>query len=459
MNVLGDFQTPPALAARVLEALGVRGIRPGRILEPTCGSGAFLAAAAHAFPNAHVVGIEYQRARYTAALNELQLQFPQVTVDYANAYELNFARLKWRARGPLLVVGNPPWITAAALGRGPADTLQPPRSNPKRLRGLAARTGAANFDVAEFLMLKLLGDLRGEPLHLALLVKESVARNVVRASSALDLGVASAEIVRIDARRWFGVAVDACCLLLSTARDGGLAGPIAIRADFGGAPVGWCAPAAPPGPAGAAGEILFRQGIKHDAADVFELRLVDGTWRNGYGDAVDVEPDFRYPLLKARALHAGLLAEPTALIVPQLRLGAPTAELENQAPRLWRYLQTHAARIAARKSSIYRNAPPFAMFGIGAYSFAPWKLAVAGLYAQPRFRVIGPQAGRPIVLGDTSYFVPFEREADARAVAARCAAPDLVTALAQCVVPGKRPITKALLDALVAPVLSAAANC
>ncbi len=436
----------------MLDALRARGVRPTRILEPTCGSGAFLVAAANLFTDAHVVGIEYQRVRYAPALDALQRQRPHVTVHYGNAYELDFTRLQWRAPGPLLLVGNPPWVTAAALGRGPAGTVQPPRSNPKGLRGLAARTGAANFDVAEFLILKILADLRDEPLHVALLVKESVARNVIGASNALDLGVTWAEIVRIDARRWFGVAVDACCLLLSTTRGGAIPGPVAIRADFEGAPIGWFAPA-PHQPA--AGDIVFRQGIKHDAADVFELRLVDGTLRNGYGDAVDVESEYRYPLLKAGALHAGLLAEPTVLIVPQLRLGAPTAGLERQAPRLWRYLHAHAARIAARKSSIYRNAPPFAVFGIGAYSFAPWKVAVAGLYAQPRFRVLGPQAGRPVVLGDTSYFVPFEREADARAFAARCGAPALAAALAQRIVPGKRPVTKALLDAVIAPILRA----
>jgi hypothetical protein len=117
-------------------------------------------------------------------------------------------------------------------------------------------------------------------------------------------------------------------------------------------------------------------------------------WRNGDDECVDVETTHVYPFLKARDLHAGMLNEPTAFVVPQTRLGAATGELEVQAPRLWHYLHSHAARIAARKSSIYRNAPPFALFGIGAYRFAQWKVAVAGLNAQPRFRVLGPQAGR-----------------------------------------------------------------
>ena len=433
-------------------ALRERGIAPARVLEPTCGSGAFLRACTAAFPAADMIGIEYQRERYGAALDALQDAHPRLTVCYANAYEIDYAALTWRANGPLLVVGNPPWITAAALGRGAGPVLQPPRSNPKRLRGLAARTGAANFDVAEFLLLKLLAELRAEPLQLAMLVKESVARNVLSAARALELGVAAAEIVRIDARAWFDVAVDACCLLLSTAAQSALNAAVVIRPDFARAPSGWFTPLPPA--AQVAPSIVFRQGIKHDAADVFELRRAAGVWRNGYGDAVDIEAAYVYPLLKARALHAGDSDEPMALIVPQLRLGASTDGLETQAPRLWRYLRAHANRIAARKSSIYRNAPQFAMFGIGPYSFAPWKVAVAGFYAQPRFRVVGPQAGRPVLLGDTAYFASFENEADARAFAAVCASPALAAILAERVVPGKRPITKALLDGLDWPAIA-----
>ncbi len=367
---------------------------------------------------------------------------------FANAYETDFGALPWRQAGPLLVVGNPPWVTAAALGRIERGALQPPRTNPKRLRGLAARTGSANFDVAEFLILKLLSDLRGQAVHLAMLVKESVARNVIGCADRLGLNVANAEIVRIDARAWFGVAVDACCLMLGTAPDTALRGTVAIRPDFASVP---CAAFTPPSETATRAAVVWRQGIKHDAAAVFELRAIDGGWRNGFDETVVVEERFVFPLLKARALHTGSAAPPMALIVPQATLGAATAGLEHDAPLLWRYFSRHAGRIAARKSSIYRNAPPFSCFGIGAYSFAPWKVAVAGLYAQARFRVVGPCAGRPTVLGDTAYFVPFANEADARAFAARCASPEVAAFIAATAVRGKRPITKSLLDSIPWP--------
>jgi hypothetical protein len=369
-----------------------------------------------------------------------------LTVAYANAYEIDFAELRWDGRGPLCVVGNPPWVTSAALGRAESGVLQPPRSNLKRLRGLAARTGAANFDVAEFLILKLLRDLRAQPLHLAMLVKESVARNLLASVDQLDLGVTRAEIVRIDARAWFDVSVDACCLLLATTAAGVLDVPVPIRAAFDAPPTSFFAP--PAAAPGGTSRYVFRQGIKHDAADIFELRARDGRWYNGFGDQVDVEPDYLFPLRKARSLHLGNADESLALVVPQRRLGAPTSELQQQAPRLWRYLTAHSERIAARKSSIYRNAPPFAFFGIGPYSFAPWKVAVAGLYPDARFRVIGPEDGRPVVFGDTAYFVPFADESAAREFGRLCARPAVAALIASRVVRGKRPITKALLDGI-----------
>lgn len=413
------------------------------MLEPTCGSGAFLAAAARTFPAVReFVGVEYQRERYGGALAALQRDDPRISIRFDDAYAVDFARLPWAGDGPLLIVGNPPWLTTAALGRSGAHVPQPPRSNPLRLRGLDARTGSGNFDVAEFLLLKLLSELASAaPLALAVLVKESVARKVVAAHTAAG-GALQAEIVRIDARSWFGVSIDACCLIMTT-QPAPSETMIPVRTRFDGEPVAWFdAGPQPPAPAGA---IVWRQGIKHDAADIFELRDDGGIWRNGLGDVVDVESAYVFPLQKARAVQFGQ-SDRMALIVPQKRLNDPTAPLATHAPRLHAYFRSHRARLEARKSSIYRSAPPFAVFGIGPYSFAPWKVAVAGFYAEPNFRVLGPLDGRPVMLGDTSYFVGFEDENRARAFAAYGESDAVRRVLERRIVRGKRPITKRLLS-------------
>jgi hypothetical protein len=60
---------------------------------------------------------------------------------------------------------------------------------------------------------------------------------------------------------------------------------------------------------------------------------------------------------------------------------------------------------------------PFALFGIGDYAFVPWKVAVSGLHRTPRFALVGPVDGKPVLFDDTCYFLPFEDESEARVVA------------------------------------------
>jgi hypothetical protein len=46
------------------------------------------------------------------------------------------------------------------------------------------------------------------------------------------------------------------------------------------------------------------------------------------------------------------------------------------------------------------------VFGVGAYTFAPWKVAISGLYKTLKFRVLGSVHRKPIVVDDTCYFIP-----------------------------------------------------
>jgi hypothetical protein len=179
----------------------------------------------------------------------------------------------------------------------------------------------------------------------------------------------------------------------------------------------------------------WRQGLKHDAAAVMELvcEPSSGELRNRSGELVEVEIEFVYPLMKGTDLvrpSAGPSAR--AVLVTQTRLGEDTAGLAERAPRLWSYLQAHASIFARRKSSIYRGQPAFALFGIGPYSFAPYKVAISGLHRQPTFRALGPVRGRPVMLDDTCYFLPCATAEEA----------SIVTAL------GNDPITLGLINSI-----------
>ncbi|HBK82081.1 MAG TPA: hypothetical protein DDZ41_00540, partial [Flavobacterium sp.] len=63
----------------------------------------------------------------------------------------------------------------------------------------------------------------------------------------------------------------------------------------------------------------------------------------------------------------------------------------------------------SRKSSIYNNKPPFSIFGVGDYSFKPYKVAISGLYKTFHFTLVLPQNEKPVMLDDTCYMLGFDK--------------------------------------------------
>ncbi len=51
-------------------------------------------------------------------------------------------------------------------------------------------------------------------------------------------------------------------------------------------------------------------------------------------------------------------------------------------------------------------------FGVGAYSFSPWKVAISGLYKELRFVKVSEFEERPIVLDDTCYSFACQTESE-----------------------------------------------
>jgi hypothetical protein len=194
----------------------------------------------------------------------------------------------------------------------------------------------------------------------------------------------------------------------------------------------------------------WRSGVKHDCASVMELsRAEHGALRNKLGEEVSIERDFLFPLLKCSDL-ANRRTEPERfVIVTQRKVGEDTKSIETQAPRTWRYLNAHRKAFEARKSSIYSSGIPFAIFGIGDYSFAPWKVGISGLHRAPHFALVAPADGKPVLFDDTCYFLPFDDEGEARITAEILNSRECLEFLA-CLsfTDSKRPITAELLQRL-----------
>jgi hypothetical protein len=465
----GDFQTPPGLVREVLACCQREAGRSWkRALEPTCGAGTFIVGLlAMDSPPREIWGVEIQDAHLDVARSLIGHDArSHVDIKHASVFDVNLgADLAWRESGPLLVIGNPPWVTNAELGALGSRNL-PAKRNIKGLAGLEAITGAANFDISEYIWLKLLTELAPQEPTIALLCKTAVARNVLQFAWQRGVPVESGCVRRIDAQRWFGASVDACLFVLQL-RTGASHYQIPVYADLiatqpssmmaveNGRLIADLAAYRAASFADGASPIEWRQGVKHDAGAVMELQSDEaGALRNKLGETVSVESEFVFPMLKSSDLSNDR-RRPRWMLVPQRKLGEDTRQLEARAPKVWQYLHEHAVAFENRKSSIYRGQPPFAVFGVGDYSFANFKVAISGLHKQPNFRAVGPIDGRPVVFDDTCYFVACQSGEQAALLAALLnSEPSKQLLRALTFTDAKRPMTKALLQRVDVRVLS-----
>ena len=163
-----------------------------------------------------------------------------------------------------------------------------------------------------------------------------------------------------------------------------------------------------------ASPVKWRSGIKHDCSRVMELRDCGAqSFRNGFGEIVELEPTYLYPMLKSSELAKEDSEPARFMLVTQRNVGEDTSSIQHKAPRTWDYLAKYAEYLDSRSSSIYRKRPRFSIFGVGPYAFSSWKVAISGFYKKLQFRAIGPADGRPVVFDDTCYFLPCQSKDEA----------------------------------------------
>jgi hypothetical protein len=408
----GDFQTPEELARLVWSTL--ESAQYDLIIEPTFGTGAFLRTCPPEV-SATVLGWEIHREYYEST-KQLLRKDPACSsfrLFHSDVFTARPSDINSQSTSRVLVIGNPPWVTnseQSSLGGQNTGT----KRNLKELSGLDALTGKANFDISEAIILhlvELLADVR--LAQFAFLGKFTVLRNLMR-FLRVKRNVGCFAFHRINASRYFGASVDAGLIKFQVGTSvnpssncvvlDGISGSFEREIGFVDSGLVYdlkayretlfhersCHPA-----------YLWRQGVKHDLSAVFELTEIDGTLRNQLGDPVDVEREVLHRLYKSSDIFNG--REPRYLIpIYQRDLKDDLDDLPQRYPRLYAYLQQHREKFMARKSSIYRNKNPFALFGIGGYTYAPYKIAIGGLYSEPNFRLLS-KGTYPAIIDDTSY--------------------------------------------------------
>lgn len=419
----GDYQTPQDFADLVCRYLyDDLKLRPKYILEPTAGVGNFIQSSLKVFTqNESMIGIEMNQEYCAACL----ASFPHgnVQIKCRNFFQYDLSPHAIHG-DETLVVGNPPWVTNADL-----TFNLPKKTNFKNLSGTDAITGASNFDICESVILKLIDAFRGTQAVIAMLCKTSVGRNVLQELNRTATKAEYVKMIHFNAAKVFGISASACVFVvkLSDTLDNASLCEVSeienpsvvterIRCDHG--------------VLSAFGEGVkdfegvcqreWRQGVKHDCAVIMELeRLDDVTYKNKRNEEVKLEETLIFPLMKSSSFKQPIIREgfKKYVIVTQKKARQDTSYIEALAPCTWEYLNANKELFSRRKSSIYKGAPAFSMFGVGEYSYAKYKVGISGFYKTPLFSLLYNAAdpARPIMLDDTTYFLSFEYYDDAYA--------------------------------------------
>jgi hypothetical protein len=425
----GDFQTNSDLANKVTLLLASKTISPEVVIEPTCGKGNFIIASLRNFKNIkNVLGVEIYKpyvweTKFSIVdffLSNPNSIKPEISIVHCNVFDFEFKAIaKQHSTNDILVIGNPPWVTNSKLGSLNSTNL-PKKTNFKNHNGLDAMTGKGNFDIAEFITLTMIETFQNRKGNLLLLVKNSVIKNIVFEQKKNRYKISVIEKHSIDSKKEFNVSVEAA---LFSCKLNSFPTLDCLEFDFynnqtSHLKFGWLNDkfVSNIGTYIHTKEIdgecpfVWRQGLKHDCSTVMELDKVNGHFVNGLNEEIKLEEGLVYGILKSSDLKNTVINQTRKFtIVTQKKIGQETQYIKTEYPKTYQYLKKYQANFEARKSSIYNNKPLFSIFGIGYYSFKPFKVAISGLYKTFHFTLILPQENKPVMLDDTCYFIGFDK--------------------------------------------------
>lgn len=424
----GDYQTPGYFVDKVCQYIKKElKLDPDIVFEPTFGLGSFIVGSLKAFKRIKsIFGIEINKdyfditkKRVDEITNKSDIEI-QLYNDDIFVFDFDNIKNYISKSDNLLIIGNPPWVTNSELGSMGSENI-PLKDNFKGLNGLDAITGKGNFDIAEYILLQLLGEFKNYNCTIAMLCKGIVARNIVRDLRKFNFKLSDIRFLSFDAGYVFGTSCEAGLLIMRFGKKEKLVcdvydfdNPIDRKRTFGWVKDNFISDV---------GNYIqrvnidgkcqfeWRQGIKHDCSKVMVLstKQPDGTYLNSMGNRINIEDDYVYPLLKSSDLKNTVITSTRkSVIVPQKKIKEETDRIRETSPKLWAYLEQHSILLDARKSSIYKNAPRFSIFGVGDYSFKPYKVAISGFYKKPVFALVHSKQDKPIMLDDTCYFLGFD---------------------------------------------------
>lgn len=424
----GDFQTPLELAKNIVKILkNNHSIQPDTVIEPTCGQGAFVKAALEEFPDTQVIGFDINSSYIEETFKLIsQCDYHRASIRQADFFLLDWKQVLSQVTGTILILGNPPWVTSSELSSIQSKNI-PKKANFQNRSGIEAMTGSANFDLSEWMLLCHIDWLLTRNGAIAMLCKYSVARKIMRHIREKKEYNLFGYIYIIDAKKYFSASVNACLFVLT--QEGKSSDCEVYRDLFSSTPDyvigerdGYVIKdvnlyAKHKNLKRQDTEYVWRSGIKHDCSKVMEMELTREGLKNGFGEIVDLESTYLYPLLKSSDIgNSRTDSCKHYVIVTQTFIGEDTSMIKSVAPKTWEYLESYKTLLNNRKSSIYLGKPPYSIFGVGDYTFKPWKVAISGFYKKLNFCLVGLINQKTVIFDDTVNFLSFDSRKEAEFV-------------------------------------------
>ena len=412
---LGDYQTPLYFTDIICQYLkNELNISPDIIIEPTCGIGNFLRSATKFFPNKQLYGIDIDDDK----LDNVDKTIPNLKLINDDIFAFKFENID--KNKTYLIIGNPPLITNTELSKINSKNILT-KSDFRNEMTIDARMRNSNFNISEYIILKMIDEFKYTTSTIAFLCKTTVARDIFIELNRNNIEYSFIKQLNFNSYKTVNIDTNACLFIIQfggkrltdkICEVSDISNPSKILYKFGfkdnkfysnveGIPQieGNC-------------QMEWKHGVKHDCAKVMELIYENNQLINKKNECVEIENSLIYPLLKSSQLKKPIVNNTSKyIIITQKKIKQDTSYIKTAAPKTWQYLNDNKKDFDKRKSPIYNNAPDFSIFGIGDDSFKKYKVAISGFCKKPMFSLVYGE--KTMMLDDSCYFISFDDYDDA----------------------------------------------
>jgi hypothetical protein len=408
---LGDYQTPLYFTDIICKYLRneLNISSSDIIIEPTCGIGNFLKSIAKFFTYNQLYGIDIDNAK----LDKVDKTIPNLKLINADIFTFKFENID--KNNSFLIIGNLPGITNAELSKINSKNL-PTKSKFRNEMSIDARMRKNNFDISEYIILKIIDEFKDTTSTIAFLCKTTIPRNVFIELDRNNIEYSFIKQLNFNSFESFNIDADTCLFIIQfggtplknkTCEVADISNPSEILHKFGFKEDKFYLDMDNIQDIDGKCQMEWRLGVKHSCAGVMELICENNQLKNKNGENVSIENNLIYPLLKSGDLKKPIINETSKyVIITQQKIRQDTSYIETEAPKTWQYLNDNKKYFEKRNNSLYKNTPDFSIFGIGDYIFKKYKVAISGFYKKPIFSLVYSE--KPLILDDTSYFLSFD---------------------------------------------------